>query len=73
MVAAFIYLISKSTRIRTLLRSLSFFFYESPFRSHETSESAHGNRIVLKPLSTVEFFGSDGLGEFVWTTETGYF
>ena len=38
-----------------------FFFYE-------TSEPH-----ILKPLYGVDFFGSDGFGYFVWTTENGYF
>ena len=45
------------------------FFYESVFRPHETSESAHRNRIFLKPLaiSRIDFFESGGFSEFVWT------
>ena len=27
----------------------------------------------MKPLYEVDFFGSDGFGYFVWTTENGYF
>ena len=52
----------------------TYFLYESAFCPHETSESPDGNRIFLKPLSTVWFFFLfDGFGEFVWTTETEYF
>ena len=35
-------------------------------------ETAQRNRIFSKPLSRVEFFKSDGFGEFVWETGTGY-
>ena len=28
---------------------------------------------TLKLLSRVDFFGFDGFGELVWTTENGYF
>ena len=34
----------------------TYFLYESAFCPHETSESPDGNRIFLKPLSTVWFF-----------------
>ena len=37
----------------------TYFLYESAFCPHETSESSDGNRIFLKPLSTVWFF-------FIW-------
>ena len=53
---------------------ITYFLYESAFCPHETSESPDGNRIFLKPLSTVWFFFLfDEFGEFVWTTETEYF
>ena len=47
--------------------------YESGFRPHKISESALRSRMFLKSLSRLDVFGSDGFGEFVWTTETGYF
>ena len=37
------------------------------------TETAQRNRIFSKPLSRVDFFRSDGFGEFVRTTGTGYF
>ena len=45
-----------------------FFFCETAFRPHETSEPH-----ILKALSGVHFFGSDGFGYFVWTTDNAYF
>ena len=45
-----------------------FFFCETAFRPHETSEPH-----ILKALSGVHLFGSDGFGYFVWTTDNGYF
>lgn len=50
-------------------RSGHTFLYESALRLHEASESAHRYRTFLKPLSRVDFFGSDGIGEFLWTSK----
>lgn len=49
------------------------FLYDRAFCPQETCESVHRNYIFLKPLSKVVSFRSDGVGEFVWTIETGYF
>ena len=43
-----------STRIQIFLKP-HIFLSESAFHPHETSESAHRNRIFLKPLSRVDF------------------
>ena len=47
----------KPAKNRTVLSHVHtnphFSFNESAFRSHETSEPAHQNRIFLKPLSEV--------------------
>ena len=46
-----------STRIRIFLKPHKF-LCELAFRPHETSESAHRNRIFFKPLSRVDFLPS---------------
>ena len=55
------------------VKQLTVIFLAARLLRHRPYKSDYfWNRIFLKPICRVDFFGSDGFGEFVWTTENGY-
>ena len=54
-------------------KNTRYFWKRRLFYTNRPCESAHRNRLFLKPLSRMDFFGSDAFDDFALMTEMGYF
>ena len=55
LIVLFVFL-ARPHKSEDFLRRIFFFIHESAFRPHKTRESAHLNRIYLKPLFRLKLF-----------------